>query len=60
MICYKDMTFCSRDCENTKCKRNKQNIDKPKDLEWMPVAYSDFKDCEKYKGSEKNDGVYTR
>ena len=55
MICYKDMTFCSRDCANKKCKRNKQNIDKPKELEWMPVAYSDFKDCEKYKGGEQND-----
>ena len=60
MICYKDMTFCSRDCANKECRLNKQNIDKPKDLEWMPVAYSDFKDCEKYKGGKQNDGVYTR
>lgn len=45
MICYRDMTFCSRDCNNTDCKRNKKNINKPKELEWMPVAYSDFKDC---------------
>lgn len=52
MICYKDMTFCSRDCNNTDCKRNKKNVHKPKELEWMPVAYSDFKECKKWKGGE--------
>ena len=52
MICYKDMTFCSRDCNNTDCKRNKKNIHKPKELEWMPVAYSDFKGCKDWKGGD--------
>ena len=52
MICYKDMTFCSRDCANKECERNKQNIDKPPQLEWMLVAYSDFKSCEKFKNME--------
>ena len=52
MICYKDMTFCSSDCANKDCKRNKKNIDKPPHLEWMPVAYSDFKGCEKFKESK--------
>ena len=56
MICYKDMTFCSRDCANKKCKRNKQNIDKPPQLEWMPVAYSDFKSCEKFKKARQRNG----
>ena len=52
MICYKDMTFCSRDCANTDCKLNNKNIHKPKELEWMPVAYRDFKDCKKWKGGD--------
>lgn len=49
MICYKDKTFCSRDCANKKCDLNKQNIDIPPHLLWMPVAYSDFVDCDRYK-----------
>jgi len=52
MICYKDITFCSRECKNRKCERNKKNINKPKHLAWMPVAYSDFKDCANYKGGD--------
>ncbi len=55
MICYKDMTFCSRDCANKECKRNKKNINKPPDLEWMPVAYSDFKDCKRFKERRQGD-----
>lgn len=55
MICYKDMTFCSRDCANKECKRNKKNIDKPPHLEWMPVAYSDFNNCPNYKGGESDE-----
>ena len=53
MICYKDKTFCSRDCANMKCSINKKNINKPKDLEWMPIAYSDFKDCDRYKAERR-------
>lgn len=52
MICYKDMTFCSRDCNNEKCDSNKRNIHMPVGLAWMPVAYADFKDCKDYKGGD--------
>lgn len=55
MICYKDMTFCSRDCNNTDCIRNKKNINKPKELDWMPVAYSDFKECKEWEGDNRKD-----
>lgn len=55
MICYKDMTFCSRECKNRKCDRNKNNINKPVHLAWMPVAYSDFKNCPNYKGGESDE-----
>ena len=48
MICYKDKCFCSRDCRNKKCEVNKKNINVPPHLAWMPIAYSDFKNCEKY------------
>lgn len=27
MICYRDMQFCSRDCGNLKCERNRRAID---------------------------------
>lgn len=50
MITYKDMAFCLRDCANEQCERNKVNINKPKDLEWMPVAFAEFKDCAEWKG----------
>lgn len=40
-----DITFCSRNCENTECKRNKKHI--PEDAKY--VSMSDFKDCEDYK-----------
>jgi len=53
MICYQDKTFCIRDCANMKCSINKKNINKPKDLEWMPISYSDFKDCDRYKAERR-------
>lgn len=49
------MTFCSRKCGNDKCKRNKKNIDQPPHLEWMPIAYSDFRDCNEWKKENKNE-----
>lgn len=60
MICYKDMTFCSRDCANMACKRNKQNIDKAPHLEWLPIAYSNFKSCEKFKNMERGGVMVVR
>lgn len=53
MITYKDMAFCARDCANRQCDRNKVNINKPKDLEWMPVDFAEFKGCAEWE--EKND-----
>lgn len=56
MICYKDMTFCSRNCDNFICIRNKKNIeDRPPEYAWMPVSFSNFSDCEDYKENDNSD-----
>lgn len=42
MPCY-DITFCSRDCKNTKCERNYANA--PHD---RPISIAEFLECKKY------------
>lgn len=57
MICYKDMTFCSRDCGNLYCTLNKKNLDdRPAEYAWMPVAFANFSDCQEYKENDNSDG----
>lgn len=50
----KDITYCIRDCANTKCFRNKVHIDEKQEYVWQ----SDFKDCEEYKGEQNNKNQY--
>lgn len=50
MFCYRDMTFCMRECANYKCKRNKKHLENiPEEEAWMPIAFSEFKECKNYK-----------
>ncbi len=49
MICYRDMTFCSKmDCANLKCKRTQRGID---DAHWkasgeLPLSIADmWREC---------------
>lgn len=56
MICYRDMTFCSSNCINTRCFRNFSPEQKEEAARWWkglpgaaPIAMSDFsKGCEEY------------
>ena len=52
---YKDITFCSADCLNIECERNKINV--PHDLPtWQIVAWSDFSgDCKLYMPEVKSE-----
>lgn len=47
-ICYKDMTFCIRDCKNKKCERNKKHTENAT-YNGLPICYCDFYDCKEYK-----------
>lgn len=50
MLCYKDMTFCTRrNCANTECIRNVNRSDFKPDN--MSVAYSCFQSCKDFKES---------
>lgn len=40
-----DITYCTRDCANTNCIRNKVYIDATEEY----VSYCNFEDCEEYK-----------
>lgn len=42
MICYKDRTFCMRDCGRIECRRNKAAIPWENQL---PVCYMRGDDC---------------
>lgn len=54
MLCYKDTTFCERDCNNLKCNKNKKNINVPPEYAWMPIAFTTYQDCKDYiKDKEK-------
>lgn len=44
-----DITYCTRDCANTECFRNKVHIDKEQEYVWQ----SDFEGCEVYKDANK-------
>lgn len=51
MICYKDMTFCSAECVNRKCRRNFSPEVAEGARKWWshdpdnaPIAFSDFSD----------------
>lgn len=52
MICYKDRTFCSSDCVNTKCFRyfgqqereGSQKWAELMELDYAPIAWSDYSD----------------
>ena len=44
-----DITFCTRECGNNKCKRNKKRLEG-----WIyPVSIACFDDCENYKKAKK-------
>lgn len=56
MTCFKDMTFCSAKCSNTKCKRQFTDELHQQSRDWWehdpdnaPIAFSDFsKHCVEY------------
>lgn len=54
MICYRDMSFCMSDCNNTECPRNftpevQEAADKWWGKEGAPIAFMDFsKMCSSY------------
>lgn len=60
MLCFRDMTFCSAECQNKKCERNWGLRDKSDYDKWSesftgggPVAFCDFSSgCEEYKSYE--------
>lgn len=47
MLCYREMTFCSADCLNVGCSRNKERLPESID-DFFPVAWSDFSECCSY------------
>lgn len=59
MMCYRDMTFCSSDCVETRCRRNFTDEVREGARKWgatfgheedPPVSFSDFSgDCPDYK-----------
>ena len=50
MGCWKDTTFCAKDCRNLKCNRNRHNI--PKDLDCI-VSICNFENCEYWSGDNE-------
>ena len=57
MICWKDMTFCTRyRCKNKKCRRHPDKWEewrKNYDPDKLPIAVSKFDNCEKYRGDNE-------
>jgi len=62
MFCFKDMTFCSATCGNSKCHRKWRLRDKGDYRSWSklfgegsgPVAFSDFSDnCDEFMPEDK-------
>ena len=48
-----DITFCSRDCNNEKCERNYNYVDKVKLIIVKPyVSIASFDDCKEFKVKE--------
>lgn len=43
---YNDMTYCSRECSNMECKRNREHL--PYEINYF-VSMAEFKDCENWK-----------
>ena len=41
-----DMDYCTRECGNVECKRNKEHT---RDI-YTPLWFSDFKDCKEWRG----------
>lgn len=61
MICYRDMTFCTRrECLNLRCHRNLFQIDRLEEPPHLPVALGDMKSetCGyiTYSGDEEAEG----
>jgi hypothetical protein len=54
MVCYKDMTFCSAECENNKCERRLTPKIVEGAIKWWgsdkaPIATCNFSDdCNEY------------
>ncbi len=53
MICFRDMTFCSRECANVECHRNFTPEVQAAARKWWgndgaPVAFASFDDCPIY------------
>ena len=50
----RDITYCTKDCECTDCKRNKENIKKIMTEEGYkavaPISFSEWIECEKWRG----------
>ena len=46
MTCYRDMSFCMRECGREDCLRNKQRM--PWDNQ-LPVSFIRCSDCKNYK-----------
>jgi len=49
MISYRDMTFCTAECDETQCHRNKQHLP---DRTELPVAFASFTNCEDWPEGE--------
>lgn len=62
MICYRDMTFCSSDCQSYKCERMLSNSQaKEAERFSLPICFSDFsKDCKDYEPKDQNPELLTR
>ena len=49
MLCYKDKSFCSRQCANVSCDRHKSHIDLEEvNRNKYLVSYTFYSDCEEY------------
>jgi len=58
MICFRDMTYCSADCETFTCFRNRKQHDadreRLKTLECLPTALADLSgNCGLYKPAQQ-------
>ena len=45
--CWKDITYCARECSNMECVRNQKHL--PEDVKY--VSISDFSDCSEWRGN---------
>lgn len=59
MFCYRDMTFCTRDCWNMECKRNAKKVDLENLDTDLPVCVDEFKNCKDWRGEDEDNDKST-